>query len=97
MPLPLTDRQRDLLAALLRRAPRAGYLALAVGDALDPVSAPINDGPMLRDMVIALFERWSKDPAGMTPTLQEHLEIWRDYGALTSASYETLLEKIKLR
>jgi hypothetical protein len=97
MPLPLTDRQQDMLAALLRRAPKAGYIALALGDALDPASAPISDGHVLRDMTIALFERWAKDPKAMTPTIQEHLEIWRDYGALTSAAYESILEKIKHR
>jgi hypothetical protein len=93
----MTDRQQDLLAALLRRAPKAGYIALAVGDALDPALAPINDGYILRDITTALFERWSRDPARMTPTVQEHLKIWRDCGALSSASYESLVEKIKYR
>ncbi|MBW5414818.1 hypothetical protein [Pseudomonas sp. MAG002Y] len=97
MPLPMADRQQDLLAVLLRRAPKAGYIALAVGDALDPARAPISDGYLLRDITTALFERWAKDPAGMTSTVQEHLEVWRDCGALSSASYESLIEKIKYR
>jgi hypothetical protein len=57
----------------------------------------IHDGSVLHNMVIALFEHWSKDPTEITPPIQEHLEICRDYGGLSSASYETLLEKIKLR